>query len=57
MPVLASMKRELTPAVSWLASLMRSLPLNWFSVNRVAKLMSCRPLSKFGRRLWSLYGM
>ena len=57
MPLSGWMRREVTPIVTWFASLMRSWPLNWFSVNIVAKLTSCTPLSKFGSRLWSLNGM
>ena len=41
MPLSGWMRREVTPTVTWFASLMRSWPLNWFSVNIVAKLMSC----------------
>ena len=41
----------------WLASLMRSLPLNWFSVYSVAKFVFCSAESNTGSWFWLRVGM
>jgi hypothetical protein len=54
---LASRKREVSAAVSWLASPMRSEPTKRFSLKIWLKLKVAASVSKVGKRLWSRYGV
>jgi hypothetical protein len=56
-PVSGSMKRVVTPAVTWCASETRSTPENVLSVKIESKLKSFADASKFGSSVWSWNGV